>query len=152
MVLLNKYPVYDGSLILYVLTVLGFLFSFFFGCREIMVKYGKVMDGLAKDLTRLLAKSYELADPDICKEWPSQFRISKYHFNPETVGKNGLITHTDPGFLTIVHGDDNVGGLEAMDHSSGTYYPINTSPNTLTVNLGDMAKVRKKKSSLIIMF
>lgn len=107
-----------------------------------MVKYGKVMDGLAKDLTRMLAKSYELADPDICKEWPSQFRISKYHFNPETVGKNGLIIHTDPGFLTIVHGDDNVGGLEAMlDHSSGTYYPINTSPNTLTVNLGDMAKI-----------
>ncbi|KAF8049456.1 hypothetical protein N665_2208s0004 [Sinapis alba] len=109
--------------------------------REIMVKYGKAMDGLAKDLTRMLAKSYELADPDICKDWPSQFRISKYHFNPETVGKNGLITHTDPGFLTIVQGDDNVGGLEAMDHSSGIYFPINTSPNTLTVNLGDMAKL-----------
>ncbi|CAH8391544.1 unnamed protein product [Eruca vesicaria subsp. sativa] len=109
--------------------------------RKIMVNYGKAMDGLAKDLARRLAKSYEVADNDICKEWPCQFRISKYHFKPETVGKNGLILHTDPGFLTIVHGDDDVGGLEAMDPSSGTFFPINTSPNTLTVNLGDMAKI-----------
>ncbi|CAN8293626.1 unnamed protein product [Cochlearia groenlandica] len=109
--------------------------------REIMLKYAKTMDGLAKDLARRLGESYGLAETEFYKGWPSQFRLTKYHFKPETIGKTGLMIHTDPGFLTIIQGDEDVGGLEAMDTSSKTFLPINTSPNTLTVNLGDMAKI-----------
>ncbi|ESQ35407.1 hypothetical protein EUTSA_v10008310mg [Eutrema salsugineum] len=109
--------------------------------REILVKYGKAMDGLAKDLVRRLGESYELEKTDFCKGWPIQSRISKYHFKPETIGRSGLIVHTDPGFLTILQGDEDCGGLEALDTCSGTYFPINTLPNTLTVNLGDMARI-----------
>lgn len=106
-----------------------------------MVKYAKAIDGLAKDLARRLAESYGLADTNFFKGWPSQFRINKYHFQPETVGKLGVQLHTDSGFLTILQDDENVGGLEAMDHSSGTFFPISPLPNTLAINLGDMATI-----------
>ncbi|CAF2108797.1 unnamed protein product [Brassica napus] len=108
---------------------------------EIMVKYAKAIDGLAKDLARRLAESYGLAETNFFKGWPSQFRINKYHFQPETVGKLGVQLHTDSGFLTILQDDENVGGLEAMDHSSGTFFPISPLPNTLAINLGDMAAI-----------
>ncbi|AAD39299.1 putative oxoglutarate/iron-dependent dioxygenase, non-hem dioxygenase domain-containing protein [Arabidopsis thaliana] len=109
--------------------------------REIMVKYAKAINGLATDLARKLAESYGLVETDFFKEWPSQFRINKYHFKPETVGKLGVQLHTDSGFLTILQDDENVGGLEAMDNSSGTFFPIDPLPNTLAINLGDMATI-----------
>lgn len=105
------------------------------------MKYAKAIDGLAKDLARRLAESYGLAETNFFKGWPSQFRINKYHFQPETVGKLGVQLHTDSGFLTILQDDENVGGLEAMDHSSGTFFPISPLPNTLAINLGDMAAI-----------
>ncbi|CAN8308029.1 unnamed protein product [Cochlearia groenlandica] len=110
--------------------------------REIMVKYAEAIDGLAKDLARRLAESYGLAETDdVFKGWPSQFRINKYHFEPESVGKLGVRLHTDSGFLTVLQDDETVGGLEAMDHSSGKFFPINPLPNTLAVNLGDLATI-----------
>ncbi|KFK22847.1 hypothetical protein AALP_AAs39064U000100, partial [Arabis alpina] len=108
---------------------------------DIILKYAKAIDGLARDLARRLGESYELADIDFFKRWPSQFRMNKYHFEAEAIGKHGVIIHTDPGFLTILQGDEDVSGLEAMDTSSGTFFPIDTLPNTLTVNLGDMARI-----------
>ncbi|KAG7591611.1 Non-hem dioxygenase N-terminal domain [Arabidopsis thaliana x Arabidopsis arenosa] len=109
--------------------------------REIMVKYAKAINGLSMDLVRRLAESYGLVETDFFKGWPSQFRINKYHFRPETVGKLGVQLHTDSGFLTILQDDENVGGLEAMDSSSGTFFPIDSLPNTLAINLGDMATI-----------
>ncbi|CAH8391583.1 unnamed protein product [Eruca vesicaria subsp. sativa] len=106
-----------------------------------MVKYAKAIDGLAKDLARRLAESYGLAETDFFKGWPRQFRINKYHFTPETVGKLGFNLHTDSGFLTILQTDENVGGLEAMDNVSGKFFPISPLPNTLAIILGDMAKI-----------
>ncbi|KAJ4915726.1 2-oxoglutarate (2OG) and Fe(II)-dependent oxygenase superfamily protein [Raphanus sativus] len=109
--------------------------------REIMLKYAKAIDGLAKGLARRLAESYGLAETDFFKGWPSQFRINKYHFKPEAVGKLGFHLHTDSGFLTILQADENVGGLEAMDNASGKFFPIMPLPNTLVVILGDMAAI-----------
>ncbi|KAG7654237.1 Non-hem dioxygenase N-terminal domain [Arabidopsis suecica] len=109
--------------------------------RDIMVKYAKAINGLATDLVRRLAESYGLVETDFFKGWPSQFRINKYHFKPETVGKLGVQLHTDSGFLTILQDDENVGGLEAMDSSSGNFFPIDPLPNTLAINLGDMATI-----------
>ncbi|VVA91271.1 unnamed protein product [Arabis nemorensis] len=95
--------------------------------REIILKYGKSIDGLARDLARRLGESYQIAETDFFKEWPSQLRMNKYHFKPETI---------------VLQGDENVGGLEAMDTSSRTFFPINTLLNTLTINLGDTATHR----------
>ncbi|CAN6885252.1 unnamed protein product [Brassica oleracea var. botrytis] len=109
--------------------------------REIMVKYAKSTDGLAKDLARRLAESYGLAETDFFKGWPSQLRMNKYHFKPEAVGKLGFHLHTDSGFLTILQADENVGRLEAMDNASGKFFPISPMPNTLAIILGDMASI-----------
>ncbi|EOA34081.1 hypothetical protein CARUB_v10021582mg, partial [Capsella rubella] len=45
------------------------------------------------------------------------------------------------GFLTILQDDENVDGLEAMDNSSGAFFPIRPLPNTLAINLGDSATI-----------
>lgn len=124
-----------------VVEILIYVLMDFGVCREIMVKYAKAINGLATDLVRRLAESYGLVETDFFKGWPSQFRINKYHFRPETVGKLGVQLHTDSGFLTILQDDENVGGLEAMDSSSGTFFPIDPLPNTLAINLGDMATI-----------
>ncbi|CAF2050879.1 unnamed protein product [Brassica napus] len=110
--------------------------------REIMLKYAEAIHGLAKDLSRRLAESYGLADTtNFFKSWPIQFSINKYHFKPETVGKVGVQAHTDFGFLTILQDDENVGGFEAMDPSSGTFFPLSPLTNSLAINLGDMATI-----------
>ncbi|KAF2590787.1 hypothetical protein F2Q70_00041717 [Brassica cretica] len=111
--------------------------------RDIMVKYAEAIRELAKDLLRRLAESYGLADTtNFFKSWPSEFRIHKYHFKAEAVGKpSGVNLHTDWGFLTILQDDENVSGLEAMDPSSGTFFPLPPLANSLAINLGDMATI-----------
>ena len=106
------------------------------------MKYAEAIHGLAEDLSRRLAESYGLADTtNFFKSWPIQFSINKYHFKPETVGKVGVQAHTDFGFLTILQDDENVGGFEAMDPSSGTFFPLSPLTNSLAINLGDMATI-----------
>ncbi|CAA7031187.1 unnamed protein product [Microthlaspi erraticum] len=106
--------------------------------RETMIKYAKAINDLAKDLARRLAESYSV-NTDIFKGWPMVYQINKYNLKPET-GSN-MRLHTNSGFLTILQDDENVGGLEAMNNSSGTFFPINPMPNTLVVNLGEMATI-----------
>ncbi|XP_010527921.1 PREDICTED: 2-oxoglutarate-dependent dioxygenase DAO [Tarenaya hassleriana] len=110
------------------------------GQRETILSYARAIDGLAKDLARRLAESYGLQN-DFFSGWPSQFRINKYHFKPDSVGKPGVQLHTDSGFLTILQDDEDVGGLEVMDSSSQEFVPVNPLPGTLLVNLGDMASI-----------
>ncbi|KAK4477523.1 hypothetical protein RD792_016752 [Penstemon davidsonii] len=74
------------------------------------------------------------------ENWPCQFRINKYPFTPENIGSDGLRTHTDNGFLTVVQDDEQFGGLEVMQ-KSGNFVPVEPSPGTLLVNFGDIATV-----------
>jgi len=73
--------------------------------------------------------------------WSFTARLNKYHFTPETVGQSGIRIHTDPGFLSILQEDENVGGLEVMEKNSGEYLAVDPIPGTLLVNLGDIATV-----------
>ncbi|KAF8104612.1 hypothetical protein N665_0171s0113 [Sinapis alba] len=110
--------------------------------REIIMKYTEAILGLAKDLSRRLAESYGLADTtNFLKSWQTQFSINKYHFKPETIGKPGAQLHSDFGFLTILQDDENVGGLEVPDPSSGTLFPVSPLLNSFAILLGDMAKI-----------
>ncbi|PON70901.1 Oxoglutarate/iron-dependent dioxygenase [Trema orientale] len=65
--------------------------------------------------------------------------IIKYSFNPQQVGSLGVPTHTDNGFLTILQDDEYVGGLGMMNEN-GEFVPVDPSPGTFLVNLGDIAK------------
>ncbi|KAJ9541020.1 hypothetical protein OSB04_027526 [Centaurea solstitialis] len=73
------------------------------------------------------------------ENWPCHFRMNKYHFTPRSVGSCGVQIHTDSGFMTILHDDDNVDGLEVMDESDH-FILVDPWPGTL-VKLGDIARV-----------
>ncbi|KAL2499130.1 2-oxoglutarate (2OG) and Fe(II)-dependent oxygenase superfamily protein [Abeliophyllum distichum] len=71
-----------------------------------------------------------------------RFRINKYTFTitTESVGSSGVQLHTDSSFLTVLQYDEIIGGLEVM-RKSGTFVAIDPCPDTLLVNLGDIAAV-----------
>ncbi|XBH78623.1 hypothetical protein VPH35_104806 [Triticum aestivum] len=73
------------------------------------------------------------------QDWPCRFRINRYNYTPDTVGETGVQVHTDSGFLTVLHEDDRVGGLEVADPGTGEFAPVDPVPGTFLVNLGDVA-------------
>lgn len=72
--------------------------------------------------------------------WPCQFRINKYPFTHEIIGSDGLKSHTDNWFLTIVQDDEILSVLEVME-KSGKFVAIYPCPGTLLVTLADIATV-----------
>ncbi|KAI3704463.1 hypothetical protein L1987_74683 [Smallanthus sonchifolius] len=109
--------------------------------RETIMKYAEAVHELFVRIGKKLAESLGAKSENIGFEnWPCQFRINKYHFTPESVGTSGVQIHTDSGFLTILQDDESVGGLEVMNKSS-EFVPVDPWPDTLLVNLGDMATV-----------
>lgn len=109
-------------------------------CRETIVKYSEAVNELAMELGRMLCRSMGL-DIDVFEGWPSQFRINKYSFTPESVGSSGVQIHTDSGFLTILQDDENIGGLEVFNEKSGEFVAVDPLPGSVLVNFGDVAKV-----------
>lgn len=107
------------------------------------MRYINATHGLAMSIGCKLAESMGLVESDLFKGWACQYRLNKYNFNPQTLGRTGVPIHTDSGFLTIVQDDGGVGGLEVVDTITGNLVPIEPMPGTLLVNLGDIAKVRQ---------
>ncbi|KAK1410611.1 hypothetical protein QVD17_37148 [Tagetes erecta] len=110
--------------------------------RETIIRYIEAVYELFMDIAKKLAEGLGVKSENIGFEnWPCQFRLNKYHFtSPQSVGSSGITTHTDSGFLTIVQDDDDVNGLEVMT-KSGDFIPVDPWPDTLVVNMGDMATV-----------
>ncbi|CAA2997283.1 2-oxoglutarate-dependent dioxygenase DAO-like [Olea europaea subsp. europaea] len=72
-------------------------------------------------------------------------RLSKEHLNfwfnaMASRGSDGLKSHRDNGFLTIVKDDGILSVLEVME-KSGKFVAIDPCPGTLLVTLGDIARV-----------
>lgn len=114
--------------------------------REIIKVYAKAVHGVGMEIAGKLAESLGIISSsgeseEIFRDWACQFRINKYNFTPETVGLSGVQMHTDSGFLTILQDDENNGGLEVMDNSTGEFLSVEPLPGSLVVNLGDMAAV-----------
>ncbi|XP_030481433.2 2-oxoglutarate-dependent dioxygenase DAO [Cannabis sativa] len=108
--------------------------------REIVEKYGRAVNGLSLDIGKRMAKSLGL---NVLKlkgwPWPCQFRINKYNFSDDTLlGSSGVQIHTDNSFLTILQEDEDVKGLEIIT-KNGQFLPVDPSPGTLLLNLGDIA-------------
>ncbi|PSR84636.1 2-oxoglutarate-dependent dioxygenase [Actinidia chinensis var. chinensis] len=108
--------------------------------RETILNYSEAVHELAMDIGGKIAESMGLSR-DLFNEWVCQFRINKYSFTRETVGLPGVQIHTDNGLLTILQDDENVGGLEVMDKTTGVYVPVDPMPGSFLVNLGDLATV-----------
>ncbi|KAK9062147.1 hypothetical protein SSX86_019333 [Deinandra increscens subsp. villosa] len=110
--------------------------------RKTIIRYVEAVLELFVRIRKKLVEALGMKSENIgIENWPCQFRLNKYHFiTPEDVGSIGVGTHTDSGFLTILQDDDGVGGLEVMN-KSGDFIPVDPWPNTVIVNLGDMATV-----------
>ncbi|XP_073128690.1 2-oxoglutarate-dependent dioxygenase DAO-like [Henckelia pumila] len=108
--------------------------------REIIVKYTSALHDLAKLLGSKLMEGLGL-NGEKFKEGICQFKMNKYNYGPETVGSKGAVMHSDVGFFTILHDDENVSGLEAVDKSTGELISVDHVPGTLVINVGDAGKV-----------
>ncbi|KAK6946576.1 Isopenicillin N synthase-like, Fe(2+) 2OG dioxygenase domain [Dillenia turbinata] len=106
--------------------------------RDVIGRYARAIHGLGMEIAGKIGESMGLGDA-FCKGWASQFRINKYHFTPQSVGTTGVQIHTDSGFLTILQEDENVGGLEVMDHDSSSFVAVDPLPSSLLINFGDIA-------------
>ncbi|KAD5960738.1 hypothetical protein E3N88_12210 [Mikania micrantha] len=102
--------------------------------RETIMRYAEGVHELFMSIGKNLAESLGVKSENIgIENWPCQFRINKYNFTPDSVGSPGVQIHTDSGFLTILQDDEEVGGLEVMDHS-GEFIPLihGQAPSSLT--------------------
>ncbi|VAI57877.1 2-oxoglutarate-dependent dioxygenase DAO-like [Triticum dicoccoides] len=110
--------------------------------RETIRRYAEKTHELIVDVAAKLAASLGLEESEshrMFQDWPCQFRINRYKYTPDTVGETGVQVHTDSGFLTVLHEDDRVGGLEVADPDTGEFAPVDPVPGTFLVNLGDVA-------------
>nr|WKK20678.1 dioxygenase DAO1 [Agrostis stolonifera] len=109
--------------------------------RETVRSYAEKMHELIVGVAAKLGASLGLEEADRSfRDWPCQFRINRYNYTPDSVGKTGVQVHTDSGFLTVLHEDDCVGGLEVADPDTGEFGRVDPLPGTFLVNLGDVAK------------
>uniref|UniRef100_A0A8R7US98 Isopenicillin N synthase-like Fe(2+) 2OG dioxygenase domain-containing protein n=1 Tax=Triticum urartu TaxID=4572 RepID=A0A8R7US98_TRIUA len=98
--------------------------------RETIRRYAEKTHELIVDVAAKLAVSLGLEEPEadrMFQDWPCRFRINRYNYTPDTVGETGVQVHTDSGFLTVLHEDDRVGGLEVADPGTGEFAPVDPS-------------------------
>ncbi|XP_076903627.1 2-oxoglutarate-dependent dioxygenase DAO-like [Bidens hawaiensis] len=109
--------------------------------RDTIMRYAEAVHKLFISIGNKLVEGLGVKSENaVFDNWPCQFRINQYQFTPESVGSSGVQLHTDSGFLTILQDDEGVGGLEVMNKSE-EFIPVDPWPNTLLVNLGDLATV-----------
>lgn len=106
--------------------------------RYVIKTYASEVHSLAINIASKIANSLGLEDYSF-EGWSGLLRPNKYNFSEETVGSVAFVTHTDSGLLTVLQEDEAVGGLEMMD-KSGTFYSVNSVPDSFIVFLGDVAK------------
>ncbi|KAL2521997.1 2-oxoglutarate (2OG) and Fe(II)-dependent oxygenase superfamily protein [Forsythia ovata] len=107
--------------------------------RQTFVRYARAVHEFMMDIGHKIGEGLGLKGVPFVG-WPCQFRINKYTFTSESVGSSGVQLHTDSSFLTVLQDDEIIGGLEVM-RKSGTFVAIDPCPETLLVNLGDIAAV-----------
>ncbi|KAK7316218.1 hypothetical protein VNO77_35073 [Canavalia gladiata] len=105
-------------------------------CREIIEAYGQAIHNLASRISQKMAESVGVAGADF-KDWPFIFRIIKYNFTQETIGKLGVQPHSDTGFITLLQDDDTVSGLELID-DSGSFMEVPPKSGSLICIIGDV--------------
>ncbi|XP_054792415.1 gibberellin 2-beta-dioxygenase 5 isoform X2 [Prosopis cineraria] len=113
--------------------------------RAVLFEYGKHLSRIVRSLFEAMAKKLDLS---IEKSMMSSYvadkktgfmRVYRYPRNPNSdnnVGSWGMEPHTDSSVLSILNLHAQDSGLEVLrDHQ---WLPVQSIPNTLTVNIGDM--------------
>lgn len=107
-----------------------------------MMEYASAMQELSKLLAGVLLTNLghrmELFD-EICDESTCFLRLNHYPPCPISLELFGLVPHTDSDFLTILHQDEHVSGLQLM--KDGKWVSVKPNKDALVVNIGDLFQV-----------
>ncbi|KAH9325161.1 hypothetical protein KI387_005339, partial [Taxus chinensis] len=110
---------------------------------EVIGAYGTLISDLATTITTFIIGALGL-DPRVFYQsnfgkCTADLFISNFKFLDKCVGDEALVTHTDPGVVTIVYNDDKE-GLEVRS-KQGQWVNVKPTPDSFIVNVGDSMKV-----------
>lgn len=112
------------------------------GLRPALQAYWRQLDRVARVLCRIFAESLQLPAEFFDQKTDkhiSQLRIMHYP-PPEAAPLPGQLragAHTDLGMMTLLYGDNDIGGLEVMNRE-GCWVRVPIINDAFTVNLGDL--------------
>jgi isopenicillin N synthase-like dioxygenase len=110
--------------------------------RPALEAYWRAVERLAGTLCRIFALALDLP-PDFFADKTdrriSQLRLMHYPppEEPPLPGQLRAGAHSDLGMMTLIHSDNEIGGLEVMDRA-GAWVPVRQNRDAFTVNLGDL--------------
>ncbi|MFB7653635.1 MULTISPECIES: isopenicillin N synthase family dioxygenase [unclassified Streptomyces] len=112
------------------------------GFREVWQEYMAAMSELADDLMRLFALALHLDEDFFTDKFDhhgSSIAVNYYppQHQPPLPGQYRRGPHTDFGSLTILHQQDDRGGLQVLQ-SPDTWRDVAAIPNSFVVNIGDL--------------
>lgn len=106
--------------------------------RQVIQDVSIAMWQLAQRLLRILTLQLQGDDDMVTMNRDTCFlRLNRYPPCP-SASVFGLCPHTDSDFLTILHQDAAVGGLQLRLNSSGRWVAVRPRPGALIVNVGDL--------------
>lgn len=92
---------------------------------------------LAEELGRNCERGFfkETCLPSSC-----YLRLNRYPQCPINAGRIlGINAHTDSDFLTVLHQDNYIGGLQLV--KDGNWFAVKPNPHALIINIGDLFQV-----------
>jgi isopenicillin N synthase-like dioxygenase len=110
--------------------------------RPALEAYWRAIEGLAQTLCEIFAVALDLP-PDFFVDKTdrhiSQLRLMHYPppAAPPLPGQLRAGAHSDLGMMTLIHSDNDVGGLEVMDRAGG-WVAAPPLGEAISVNLGDL--------------
>ncbi|HYZ61708.1 MAG TPA: 2OG-Fe(II) oxygenase family protein, partial [Acetobacteraceae bacterium] len=112
------------------------------GFRAALSSYYDAMRLCGAQLLRCVALSLGAAEDFFAPSYTKPLQrtqIIYYPPQPPMADEDqfGLAPHTDFGCITLLWQDDN-GGLEVLERSSGAWIPAPPIPGTLVINVGDL--------------
>lgn len=91
---------------------------------------------VAQQLACVLGEGMGGGERDVCLASSCYLRLNRYPACPTYGQMMGLMPHTDSSFLTVLHQDDNVGGLQFL--KDGDWMAVKRNPEALIINIGDL--------------
>lgn len=116
--------------------------------RPVAMAWAELMSAVGMELLRGIAVSLQLPEDyfDEPFQWSPAWMGKLVHYVGgvvEAAGDQGVGSHADYGFVTLLLQDD-VGGLEVLPPGAAAWVPVEPLPGALVVNLGEMLEVATK--------
>jgi isopenicillin N synthase-like dioxygenase len=113
--------------------------------RKAAMAWADLMSGVGMELLRAIAVSLELPEDyfdEPFRDTPAWMGKLVHYVGGvvEEAGDQGVGSHADYGFVTLLLQDD-VGGLEVLPPGTEQWLPVEPLPGALVVNLGEMLEV-----------